>query len=208
MSMPSRRDFLKASVFSAATPPLISSLEAQVSEPDASYADSEAANRWMTEWFRSRSVAGALVLSRFADPIYIVMAPINWTPNPPQRSAYKAVSVPVGFVSDLASIPRMFWSAFRPDGDYCYAAIIHDYLYWEQSLSRSMADDIFRFAMEDFRVNPTTIAAIHKTVQLGGGSAWETNTRLKAAGEKRLLKRFPDDPTARWADWKKINDVF
>ena len=36
MSMPSRRDFLKASVLSVATLPLISSLEAQVREPDAS----------------------------------------------------------------------------------------------------------------------------------------------------------------------------
>ena len=113
----------------------------------------------------------------------------------------------MGFVSDLASIPRMFWSAFRPDGDYCYAAIIHDYLSWEQSLSRSTADDIFRFAMEDFRVNPTTIAAIHKTVQLGGGPAWESNARLKAAGERRVLKRFPEDPTTRWADWKR-SDIF
>lgn len=210
MSMSSRRAFLKASVLSAATVPLISSLQAQVSEPDTSYADPGAADRWMTEWRRSRGrdVTGALVLTKFAEPIYVVMKPITWTPDPPQRNAYKAVTVPVGFVTDFASIPRVFWSALRPDGDYCYAAVIHDYLYWEQQVARNTADDVFGFAMGDFRVNSATIALIHTAVRLGGGFAWDSNAKLKAAGEKRLLKVLPDDPTVRWADWKKRSDVF
>jgi hypothetical protein len=214
----SRRAFLKASVLSAAALPLIGPLEAQVNEPDASYADPEASERWMTDWqsWRTRTsladtgrdVVGPLVLTRFADPMYIVMQPITWSPNASQRGAYKAVTVPVRFVTDFASIPRLFWSGLKPDGNYCYAAVIHDYLYWEQQVSRNTADDIFAFAMADFRVNRVTIAAIKTAVQLGGGPAWESNARLKAGGEKRVLKRLPEDPTTRWADWKKRSDVF
>lgn len=171
--------------------------------------DIEATDRWMTEWFKNqRAVSGPLNLTRFADPVYIVTKPIKWTPNPPQKQTYQAVNVPAGFVTDLASIPRIFWSMLRPDGNYCYAAIIHDYLYWEQPVSRNTADEIFRFAMEDFKVNRATIETIQRAVQRGGGSAWEANAKLKKKGEKRLLKRFPEDPTTRWADWKNREDVF
>ena len=41
-----------------------------------------------------------------------------------------------------------------------------------------------------------------------GPSAWRSNAKLKAEGEKRILKQFPDDPRTRWADWKKRPDVF
>lgn len=39
------------------------------------------------------------------------------------------ISVPAGFVTDLATIPRIFWTLLPPDGKYAKAAIIHDYLY-------------------------------------------------------------------------------
>src|SRR3954453_18431857 len=94
----SRRAFLKASVLSAAALPLIRPLEAQVSAPDA-YADPEASERWLTDYQswrtrpwaltdRGRVVVGPLVLTRFADPMYIVMHPIAWKPTNSQRGAY------------------------------------------------------------------------------------------------------------------------
>lgn len=39
------------------------------------------------------------------------------------------ISVPAGFVTDLATVPCIFWSVMPPDGKYAKAAIIHDYLY-------------------------------------------------------------------------------
>lgn len=36
--------------------------------------------------------------------------------------------VPEGFVSDGASVPRVFWSLFPPVGRYFLAAVLHDYL--------------------------------------------------------------------------------
>ena len=61
--------------------------------------------------------------------IWYLKKPISWRPGDGQ-SRYPPVVVPTGFVTDLASIPRVFWSVLRPDGEYAYAAVIHDYLYW------------------------------------------------------------------------------
>ncbi|MFV2733470.1 DUF1353 domain-containing protein, partial [Escherichia coli] len=39
------------------------------------------------------------------------------------------IAVPAGYVTDLASVPRILWSVFPPHGRYAKAAIIHDWLY-------------------------------------------------------------------------------
>ena len=51
-------------------------------------------------------------------------------------------TVPKGFVSDGASIPKMFWGLIAPciDGRTIRAAIIHDWLYSTGILSRKQAD--------------------------------------------------------------------
>lgn len=164
---------------------------------------------WMNVWMSSyKVVAGTLQISRFVEPIYFLLKPISWRPNTDQAAKYNAVVVPTGFVTDFASIPRVFWSLLRPDGEYAYAAVIHDFLYWTQSGSREDADKILRFAMQDFGVGEATMTTIYDAVRIGGGSAWKENSKLKANGEKRVLRRFPDDPTIRWSDWKKNPDVF
>lgn len=40
-----------------------------------------------------------------------------------------AIRVPAGFITDFASIPRVFWTLWPPTGDYGKAAVVHDYLY-------------------------------------------------------------------------------
>nr|WP_246752119.1 DUF1353 domain-containing protein [Bradyrhizobium diazoefficiens] len=82
------------------------------------------------------------------------------------------MTVPVGFVTDFASIPRAFWSLLRPDGIYAYAAVIHDWLYWEQDRSKDTSDMTLKFAMQDFKIDAVTINTIYAGVRAGGGSAW------------------------------------
>ncbi|HFV9934559.1 TPA: DUF1353 domain-containing protein [Salmonella enterica subsp. enterica serovar Bovismorbificans] len=53
------------------------------------------------------------------------------------------INVPAGFVTDLASVPRIFWSLMPPDGRYAKAAIIHDYLYDNALRTKREADRIF-----------------------------------------------------------------
>ncbi|EJM0852372.1 DUF1353 domain-containing protein [Salmonella enterica] len=53
------------------------------------------------------------------------------------------IEVPAGFVTDLATIPRIFWAFMPPDGKYAKAAIIHDYLYDNALRTKQEADRIF-----------------------------------------------------------------
>lgn len=163
---------------------------------------------WMTEWMSGmKAVGGMLNVSRFREPVYFLTAPISWTPNPGQER-YEAVNVPSGFVTDFASIPQVFWSVLRPDGEYAYAAVVHDYLYWTQARSREEADDILKMAMEDFDVGTPKLGAIYNAVWSGGKMAWNGNAKKKAQGEKRILTRFPQDPRTKWEDWKQRPGVF
>lgn len=165
--------------------------------------------QWMTEWMTAgRPVAGGLHLFRFKDPYYVLLRPISWRPGQGQDPTLPSVEVPKGFVTDLASIPRTFWSLLRPDGEYSYPAIIHDSLYWIQSTSREQADLVFRYAMEDFKIDGTTAATIHRAVRAGGEGPWLQNEAARRRGERRVLKRFPEDPRVTWREWQKEPDVF
>lgn len=164
------------------------------------------AESWMAAWMEDpdaeRDVDGMLYVGRFADPMYFLLHPITWKPNPDQQQ-YKEVIVPRGFVTDLASIPQVFWSLLRPDGEYAYAAIVHDYLYWFQTRSREESDAILKFGMQDFSIPAPTIETIYRAVRLGGAVSWASNARWRNAGEKRILAQFPDNPRTRWAEWKQ-----
>lgn len=166
------------------------------------------AEQWMDRWMAlNRAPGGLLQVGRFKDPMYFLLKSISWTPNKGQEQ-YAAVEVPVGFVTDFASVPRAFWSFLRPDGDYAYAAVIHDYLYWTQARPREAADQVLRMAMQDFGIERAVIETIFRAVRAGGGSAWSQNARLRSSGERRVLKVFPTDPTTNWKDWKNRPDVF
>jgi hypothetical protein len=155
---------------------------------------------WLDNLTERKSLSGPLHLLRFADGFYVLTKPIAWSPNPGQP--HRRVEVPSGFVTDFASTPRAFWSFLPPDGDYAYAAIVHDYLYWKQDLSREESDEIFKLVMEDLKIAPTTVATIYGAVRFSGGSAWDSIAQMKATGEKRILKVFPNDPNARWQEFK------
>ena len=140
------------------------------------------------------------------DYYYLKGGPIVWRPNAGQT--YRQVEVPEGFVSDLTSVPRLFWQVLRPEGRYAYAAVVHDYLYWTQSRSKQESDLIFKVALEDSKVSAATAWSVYEAVDKLGQSAWAENQRLKSAGERRVLRQFPDDFTVSWSEWKKRSDVF
>lgn len=187
---------------------LLSGCSTPSMDPPAGASADRTVEEWMNAWMTDNRIpVGALHLFRFADPMYVLTKPIAWRPNPGQEE-YAAVDVPSGFVTDFASIPRIFWSALRPDGKYTYAAIVHDYLYWTQTRPRAEADTVLKLGMEDFEVNSITITAVYEAVRLGGGAAWDGNARLKRDGERRVLRRLPEDPRTSWAEWKKLPNVF
>jgi len=164
---------------------------------------------WFDEVFSSgKAVQGGLHLYRFSDEIYATTKPISWIPNPGSAKELQKVDVPAGFITDFASVPRIFWSVLPRDGVYVYPAIIHDYMYWMQDAVRDVADETLREGMQDFKVDPVSVNAIYWGVRAGGWSAWAANAKLKQAGERRIIQKFPENPLMSWFDWKKDPSVF
>ena len=52
----------------------------------------------------------------------------------------KEITIPKYFKTDLSSVPRFLWWPLPPYGDFLLAAIVHDYLYVNQTESRSFSD--------------------------------------------------------------------
>jgi hypothetical protein len=87
------------------------------------------------------------------------------------------ITVPVGFMTDGASVPRIFWNVLSPFGDYFSAAVIHDFLYspHNRRFDRRTCDRIFLAAMIDAGVPFIRRRVIYRAVRLGGWAAFRGN---------------------------------
>ncbi len=108
--------------------------------------------------------------------------------------------VPVGFVTDLASVPDLAEPLLPRAGEYSNAAIIHDYLYWTQSCTREQADNLMSIAMKDAGVATWKDLLIHGAVRLGGQDAWNANRTRRANGFIRTVA-LPWDHAPSTTDW-------
>ena len=69
---------------------------------------------------------------------------------------YKDHVVPKGFITDGATIPRIFWFIYPPNRpDYLPAAVIHDYL-CEKEMYKE-ADSMFKNCLSDLEIHKFTI---------------------------------------------------
>ena len=90
------------------------------------------------------------------------------------------INVPIGTYTDFASIPRPLWAVLPRWGKYGNAAVIHDWMYWDQSRSRKEADDIFLEGMDVLEVPELKRRAIYYAVRSFGWIAWKSNQKKKA----------------------------
>lgn len=60
----------------------------------------------------------------------------------------EVIRVPEGFVTDLASVPRVLWWLLPPHGRYAKAAIVHDYMYDHAVGTKAHADRVFLEGMK------------------------------------------------------------
>jgi hypothetical protein len=87
------------------------------------------------------------------------------------------ITVPVGFITDGASVPRALWWLFPPMGKYGKAAVLHDYCYTVQEYTRLECDDILMEGMDALGVNVVTQYLIYKSVRLWGWLAWNQHKK-------------------------------
>ncbi|EPB4370891.1 DUF1353 domain-containing protein [Citrobacter freundii] len=83
------------------------------------------------------------------------------------------IHVPAGYVTDLASVPRLLWSVFPPHGRYAKAAIIHDWLYDNALRTKKEADKIFLDAMKVLKVPAWRRLMMYCAVRLFGRGNYE-----------------------------------
>ncbi len=89
------------------------------------------------------------------------------------RPIVVSIEIPEGFETDFASIPRILWPLFPPDGPWLEASIVHDYCYREQvPFSRFFADALFRELMARYGVPRWRRVLFYYAVRLCGWLWW------------------------------------
>lgn len=85
-----------------------------------------------------------------------------------------SIVVPIGFISDGASIPEFAWSLIGSpwSGKYSEAAVIHDFLYFEGKGKRKIADKIFLYGMKILGVSLWKRLLMYRIVRLCGWVCW------------------------------------
>ena len=132
---------------------------------------------------------------------WIVKQPLTYIVGESKDS----VTVPVGFVTDLASIPWYFHSIIQKNGNYLLPAVVHDYLYWKQTCTRQQSDGIMRLAMIENNVSVAHQIAIYEVLRIVGGFAWDSNTAERAARVLRILPptHFKIPANTKWDSYRE-----
>ncbi|MFC1916304.1 DUF1353 domain-containing protein [Chloroflexota bacterium] len=108
-----------------------------------------------------------------------------------EEGSSNTIDVPIGFMTDFASVPRPLWAILPRWGKYGNAAVIHDYCYWDQSRSRKESDLIFHEAMQVLKVSACTVRIMYWAVRHFGYFAWLGNKQMKNISLSRLAEVMP-----------------
>lgn len=150
------------------------------------------------------AMRGPMVASPTGDGKYWVLQEPLLYEHPDTGEQFE---IPRGFVTDLTSVPRLFWTAFPPCGKYTSAAVLHDYLYWINSpkCDRKCADDILLLAMKEAGVDIFTRTSIYSAVRVGGQDSWDENKKLRESG---VLRVIPEEHMGfrAYESWEQIQE--
>ena len=109
----------------------------------------------------------------------------------------KIVTVPVGFLTDGASIPRALWFWASPIGRHAQAAILHDYLCeyltiqedgHPVSITRKEADKIFKESLKILGVSNA-----RANMMYGGVSAYRKVKRISKPSFNLVKRELEDE---------------
>ena len=123
-------------------------------------------------------------MDNFPDPLDMQLLPGGYTWSLLKVFAVKddilgLVIAPMGFVTDLGSIPKLFWNIIPPNGKPTDAYVIHDYLYAKQNFTRAQSDACLLRMMESLTVSWIERWTIYVAVRFGGWHAWASDAKKK-----------------------------
>ncbi len=121
-------------------------------------------------------------MAKFTDPLIVEhLDGRNWMVvedfeyHVGSKDSKEVIEVEDGFITDFASIPRVFWIFLGSPagGQYGKSAVIHDWLYRKGIGTRKRADEIFLEGMEVLNVNKVRRTLMFWGVRLFGWSSWQ-----------------------------------
>ena len=121
-----------------------------------------------------------------APPLFMVSYPLRYETN----SGEFEIVVPVGFITDLASIPSELWWWESPYETIMAPAIFHDYLYWQQTCTKDEADAVMYLAMEELGLGLIKRKAVYAGIRTPFAQiAWNKNKNSRKSGESRFFTK-------------------
>lgn len=116
----------------------------------------------------------------YAQPILMPLSDTDWVLHEDYyvKSKHFSFVIPKGFVTDLASVPKVLWNLYPPFGLYTGAAVAHDYLYrtTKMKVTREQADELFKEQMLLAGVRSTQAQLMYLTVSAFGWTAFQKRT--------------------------------
>lgn len=107
-----------------------------------------------------------LCCKQITDDIWELTEPLVY------ESAHGTFTVPVGFRTDFASVPRAPIAWWFCGGNGEAAAVVHDWLYKVGITSKDVADRVFYTALRDMGVSPFKASVMYQAVRIGGWPPW------------------------------------
>jgi hypothetical protein len=86
------------------------------------------------------------------------------------------ITVPEGFRTDGASVPRALWWMFDPAGELFEAAVVHDYMYSKAISNKATADECFYLVALLYGVKSWKAKLAYLTVKLLGRGQYGKRT--------------------------------
>ena len=146
----------------------------------------------------------APVVTPFYDNYWLLLEDLTFETVRKGDNKYFKITVPAGFVTNLASIPVPLNVIYDKSGRYSSAGILHDYLYWTQFCDRKKSDRLIKEGLKATGSSYITRNTIKYGVLWFGWAAWDSNKKDKIEGEDRFvpenMRRFPSN--TRWEIYK------
>jgi hypothetical protein len=116
--------------------------------------------------------------------VFMVAHPLRYATNDGRHE----IVIPVGFITDLASIPSSLWWWQAPHQGTMAPAIIHDYLYWEQSCTKDEADAVMYLAMLESGLGTFNANRVYDGIRTKRAQdAWDNNRAARESGASRFF---------------------
>ncbi|OHC11108.1 MAG: hypothetical protein A2002_02210 [Pseudomonadales bacterium GWC1_66_9] len=121
----------------------------------------------------STGFSGPLDLRAHLPGEWVLLAPLIYV-----SADGRSITVPAGFITDLASIPALLRPVFDPADSSRQSAVLHDWLYCAQTTTRAQADALFLEALEQCGVGFVRRWTMYCGVRVGGWMYWNRRDGL------------------------------